>query len=188
MGKVVGVMNIAIYKECLRREVIRNDSTFSWLKLFHRHFKCPDRRFYFWWRTANLFFLSNNTLLIWLAYKINRNLISKYGTEIQLGTKIGPGLRIGHFHGITINMYVEIGENFHIRQNTTIGRKDEQLPMDFKIGDNVDVGANSCIIGNKLIIGNNVKIGAMSFINKNIPENCTVYTKKLNEIVTHHHD
>lgn len=178
----------SIYKECLRREVIKSDKPFSWFKLFHRHFKCPDRRFYFWWRTANQFYLSKNKPLIWIARKINRRLVSKYGTEIQLGAQIGPGLSIGHFQGVTINMYINIGENFHIRQNTTIGRKDESLPMNFNIGNNVDVGANSCIIGNEISIGDNVKIGAMSFINKSIPANCTVYTKKSNEVVAHYHE
>ncbi|VAL22885.1 bifunctional N-acetylglucosamine-1-phosphate uridyltransferase/glucosamine-1-phosphate acetyltransferase [Enterobacter hormaechei] len=50
------------------------------------------------------------------------------------------------------------------------------------IGDNVSVGAGSCIIANSIVIGSNVDIGAMSFINKDIPSNCIVYTKKTNEI------
>ncbi|WP_338030655.1 serine acetyltransferase [Erwinia endophytica] len=32
-------------------------------------------------------------------------------------------------------------------------------------------------------IGNNVTIGAMSFINKNIPDNCTVFTEKINRTI-----
>ncbi|EEC9965547.1 serine acetyltransferase, partial [Escherichia coli] len=47
-----------------------------------------------------------------------------------------------------------------------------------KIGSNVDIGANCCIIGLSRKIGDNVKIGAMSFINKDIPSNCTYITKK----------
>ncbi|MCZ4058266.1 hypothetical protein O3W44_02860 [Pantoea sp. LMR881] len=33
-------------------------------------------------------------------------------------------------------------------------------------------------MGNNLTIGNNVTIGAMTFINKNIPDNTVVYTEK----------
>ncbi|MCO6546122.1 MAG: hypothetical protein J6564_10000 [Gilliamella sp.] len=51
------------------------------------------------------------------------------------------------------------------------------------IGDNVSIGANSVILGGKIKIGNNVKIGAMSFVNKDIPDNCTVYTQKTNTII-----
>ncbi|CCK15710.1 Serine acetyltransferase [Cronobacter universalis NCTC 9529] len=46
------------------------------------------------------------------------------------------------------------------------------------IGDNVSIGASSCIIADQISIGNNVVIGAMSFINKDIPDNCTVVTEK----------
>jgi serine O-acetyltransferase len=45
------------------------------------------------------------------------------------------------------------------------------------IGDNAEFGANSCIIGD-ITIGNNVTIGAMSLINKNVPDNHTVYNSK----------
>ncbi|WP_338031907.1 hypothetical protein [Cedecea colo] len=33
-------------------------------------------------------------------------------------------------------------------------------------------------MSDNLTIGSNVKIGAMSFINKNIPDNCIYYTKR----------
>lgn len=77
---------------------------------------------------------------------------------------------------------VRIGRNFTIRQNTTIGsdlKGDEPLV----IGDNVDIGANSCIIGSDIRIGDNVVIGAMSFVNKNIPDNSTYITEKTARII-----
>ncbi|ELQ6874916.1 serine acetyltransferase, partial [Escherichia coli] len=69
-------------------------------------------------------------------------------------------------------------KNLRIRQNTTIGIKSlTDEPGMVYIGDNVDIGANSCIIGN-ISIGDNVIIGAMSFINKDIPPDTLVYTRK----------
>ena len=47
----------------------------------------------------------------------------------------------------------------------------------------MSIGANSVILGGEITIGNNVNIGAMSFVNKNIPDNCTVYTQKTNTII-----
>ncbi|EAT0151581.1 serine acetyltransferase, partial [Salmonella enterica] len=47
-----------------------------------------------------------------------------------------------------------------------------------RIGNNVNIGANCCIIGLSRKIGDNATIGAMSFINKDIPSNCTYITKK----------
>lgn len=113
----------------------------------------------------------------------------KYGPDISLDARIAPGLSFSHFCGIVIAGIAVIGENFHIRQNTTIGAGGSRFhPKSYsnkfiKIGDNVEVGASSCIIGDALRIGNNVIIGAMSFINKDIPDNCVCYTKKENTII-----
>jgi len=174
--------------ECLRREVIKSDKPFSWITTLHRAIKCHDRRFYFWWRIASYLYKSGNYIQKRIAFRINRKIMQKYNTEIQLPAQIAPGLTVTHYMAIVINGCAIIGENFKIRQNTTIGftfspsRKRDELPS-IIIGDNVEIGANCCIIGDKIKIGNNVTIGAMSFINKDIPNNCTVYTKKYNEIV-----
>jgi acetyltransferase-like isoleucine patch superfamily enzyme len=52
------------------------------------------------------------------------------------------------------------------------------VPAIWIIGDNVDIGACTCIVGITHVIGDNVKIGAMSFVNQDIPSNCTCITKK----------
>ncbi|MCO6524070.1 MAG: hypothetical protein J6562_03490 [Candidatus Schmidhempelia sp.] len=75
------------------------------------------------------------------------------------------------FSGIVISCNAVIGDNVHVMQNVTIGMKTIAA---FNI--------NFYLLGNSIIIGNNVKIGAMSFINKDIIDNCTVFTKK-NEII-----
>ncbi|HKN05548.1 MAG TPA: serine acetyltransferase [Buttiauxella sp.] len=169
-------------KECLRYEVMKSDKPFSWFQVIHKAIKCPDRRFHFWWRIASYLHLSKKNPK--LASKINRRLLSRYGLEIQLGARIGKGLRIAHYPGITISHIVCAGENLLIRQNTTIGAKlDGKRQKIIQLGDNVDIGANSCIIGSDLKIGNNVVIGAMSFINKDIPDNCTVYTQKSTNVI-----
>ena len=55
--------------------------------------------------------------------------------------------------------------------------------MHIIMGDKVYIGANSIILGGEIKIDNNVKIGAMSFVNNDIPDNCTVYTQKINTII-----
>ncbi|MBA0035936.1 serine acetyltransferase [Pantoea sp. BIGb0393] len=173
-------------KECLKQEVMKCDRPFSWVSTIHRAIKCPDRRLNFWWRLANYLYVSGKNP--GLARKLNRRLLKNYGIEIQLGARIGKGLRIAHSGGINISHIVVAGENLLIRQNTTIGAKlDEVKEKCIRIGDNVDIGANSCIIGSDLRIGDNVTIGAMSFINKDIPDNCTAYNKKVISTITLHH-
>ncbi|WP_082956996.1 serine acetyltransferase [Morganella psychrotolerans] len=156
---------------------------FSWLRAVRRYYRNPKVRYIFWWRIASFLHEKGTKHTRKIASSINYRITNKWGTEIELGAKIAPGISFAHHNGIVISKISIIGKNFHIRQNTTIGATGS-LPYQFiKIGDNVEVGANSCIIGEKLTIGDNVIVGAMSFINKDIPDNCTCYTKKEN-IVT----
>ena len=180
-------MNKAFLKECLRVEVIGGKcKKFSWARALRHAWRQPKRRFLFWWRIASYLFETSGKRGKRLATIINRRLIRKYNTEIGLGAKIKPGLCIAHYNGIVISSYCEIGNNFLIRQNTTIGikifgKKDDEYKI--TIGDNVSIGANSCIISDVLTIGNNVQLGAMSFVNKDIPDNCICYTKRTNELL-----
>lgn len=163
---------------------------FSWLRVIHKAWKCPKRRYHFWWRLASYWYQNETRFMKSAALRINRNLISKYGTEIELGARIAPGLVITHHHGIVINGAVVIGHSFRIRQNTTIGitgGNPGQLPISIVIGDNVSIGASSCIIADQINIGDNVVIGAMSFINKDIPGNRTVFTEKTMKIIVNEH-
>ncbi|WP_279027676.1 serine O-acetyltransferase [Gibbsiella quercinecans] len=164
-------------KKCLQREVMLSDKTFSWFKTIHKAFKCPDRRFYFWWRIANYLYRSDTGKK--LAIRINRNLRNKYGLDINLGAIIGDGLRISHYVGIVITKHCVIGDNLHISQNVTIGIKNNGQPGKIHIGNNVRIGANSCIIGDDLHIGDNVTIGAAAFINKNVPSDNICYTSHI---------
>ena len=174
-------------RECLQREVMMSDKRFSWFSVLHKAIKCPDRRYYFWWRIASYWHHSDSNFLRKRAKKINRNLIFKYGTDIQLGARIGPGMVISHHHGIVVNGSVVIGHSLRIRQNTTIGitgTNVKKQPIAILIGDNVSIGAGCCIIADQIRIGNNVVIGAMSFVNKDIPCNVTVYNNKTLHVVS----
>lgn len=168
--------------ECLRQEVIMSNKSFSWLKVLHKAFKCPDRRFNFWWRIASYLFHSGGSFKKNIARHINRKLIQKYNTEIQLPATIESGLVVTHFLSVAINGCSVIGSNFKIRHNCTIGigggvGEHFNDPI-IRIGDNVEIGTGTCIIGHNLTIGDNVSIGAMSFINKDIPNNTVVFTEK----------
>lgn len=168
--------------ECLKCEVMMNNKPFSWIRVIHKAIKCPERRYNFWWRIASYMHTSKNKNIRSRAKKINRKLIRKYGCEIQLGAQIGKGLMISHHSGIVINGCATIGVSFKIRQNTTIGIGGGSKPASgiprISIGDNVTIGAGSCIISENITIGNNVEIGAMSFINKDLPNDCLVYSEK----------
>lgn len=88
-------------------------------------------------------------------------------------TRFGGGIYPAHPFATIVNAK-SIGENFVIRQCTTIGNKRDgaadERPV---IGDNVNLGSNVVIIGN-ITIGNNVNVGAGTVITKDVPSNCTV--------------
>jgi serine acetyltransferase len=82
-----------------------------------------------------------------------------------------------HFTGIVIR-----GKHSDRQKCSSYVKTSQLVPNDtdegyIVIGDNVEFGANSCIIGD-INIGDNVTIGAMSLINKNVPDNHTVYNSK----------
>lgn len=95
------------------------------------------------------------------------------GIQIPVGTKIGPGLKIGHFGNIIINPAAEIGRNFNIAQGCLVGNaqgKHAGVPV---IGDNVVMGANSMVVGNA-VIGDDVLIAPGAFVNFDVPYNSIV--------------
>ena len=97
-----------------------------------------------------------------------------WGIEIPRQARIGPGLYIGHFGGITISRDAVIGSNCNISQNITIGiagtGANRGVPI---IGDNVYVGPGARIFG-KIRVGNNVQIGANAVVYSDIPDDADV--------------
>lgn len=86
--------------------------------------------------------------------------------------KIGRNFKMFHPFSTIINCE-SIGDNFEIRNNTTIGNKsndNNQIPV---IGNNVSIGANVVVFG-KITIGDNVTIGAGAVVNKDVPSNSVV--------------
>lgn len=174
--------DLTFLKKCWEVEFL-DHKKFTWLRLLKRvvKYRKQPREFYFWWRLANEMYHNGNSQCKKTARTINQHLIRKYNTDIELGVKIGCGLHITHFIGIAINRNSVIGDNCRIHQFVTIGMS--KSPCSIKIGHNVTIYTSSIIIGGNIKIGDNVKIGAMSFINKDIQNNCTVYTKKENIII-----
>jgi len=107
-------------------------------------------------------YLNGNRRQQIIAQKVQKDLVMKFKIDIELGAYIGKNLTLAHPYSITITKNAIIGENCFILQNVTIGGSSELI---------------------KIVIGNNVKIGTGAFINKDIPDNCTVYTQKTNTII-----
>lgn len=98
----------------------------------------------------------------------------KYGLEISLSAKIGPGLNLQHPFNITLNSKCTLGSNVTIYKNATIGSemrgKRAGVPV---IGNNVYIGLSAVVVGS-VTIGDNVLIAPNSFVNFDVPANSIV--------------
>jgi serine O-acetyltransferase len=109
--------------------------------------------------------------LYWISNALVR---IAWGIELPRSARIGPGLYIGHFGGITISGKAILGRNCNLSQSITIGvsGKGETAGVPV-IGDDVYIAPGARIFG-KITVGNNVKIGANAVVYKDVPENAVV--------------
>ncbi len=90
------------------------------------------------------------------------------GITLPYTTSVGRRVRIWHHSGIILSAR-SIGNDCHIRQNTTFGvarrNQNEEIPI---IEDRVDIGVGVCILGG-VRIGHDSVIGAQSVVLEDIP-------------------
>jgi serine O-acetyltransferase len=106
-----------------------------------------------------IFYLITYTWVLWI-----------WGIQISYIVQLGRRVRLWHHGGMVLEAR-SIGDDVHIRQNTTFGiasRSDlNAKPM---IGNNVDIGVGACLIGH-ITIGNDSIIGANAVVTKDVPPN-----------------
>jgi putative colanic acid biosynthesis acetyltransferase WcaB len=89
------------------------------------------------------------------------------GIELNLKSRIGPGLRLYHGTGLVVHEKAVLGSNCSLRHCTTIGMKDgpDDVPT---IGDYVDIGSNAVLLG-AITIGDRATIGAGAVVIHDVP-------------------
>ena len=153
-------MDKAFYQKCIDCEVDNWAGTKhnSWMRrIWFRHFQVESNAVYL---VRKFQYHSSHTGII---HKIQSRfleikLMRRYGIFIGRKCTIGLGFRIWHPHGIIINN-VDIGENFNVNQNCTIGDKEHGYNKIPRIGNNVTMYANSMIIGS-VKVDDNIVLGA----------------------------
>lgn len=106
-------------------------------------------------------------------YKVSHLLWgNKSGLEIPYDVEIGSGVKLDHPFSTILNAK-KIGSFLRIKNNITIGNKNDDENLRPDIGNNVYIGAGAIVIG-KICVGDNVIIGAGAVVTKDIPNNCVV--------------
>lgn len=102
---------------------------------------------------------------------IHRYIHFRYNCDISPMTSIGEGTKLGHGGiGCVINSKAIIGRMVTLAQNVTIAGKDGLCP---EIDDWSYIGANSVVLGG-VKVGKNVFVGALSLVNKDVPDGAVV--------------
>ncbi|CAN5247464.1 hypothetical protein BH10PLA2_BH10PLA2_07650 [soil metagenome] len=91
------------------------------------------------------------------------------GITLPYTTRVGRRLHIWHHSGMILHAR-SIGDDVHIRHNTTFGvvRTNQNLAIPI-IGDRVDIGCGVSILG-AVRIGSDVGIGAHSLVLASVPD------------------
>jgi serine O-acetyltransferase len=92
------------------------------------------------------------------------------GISLPYTVALGRRVRIWHHSGIILNARA-IGDDVHIRQNTTMGvisiERADEIP---RIGNRVDIGCGACILGG-VTVGDDCTIGANAVVTADVPPN-----------------
>jgi serine O-acetyltransferase len=91
------------------------------------------------------------------------------GISLPYTVRLGRRVRIWHHGGMVLNAR-SIGDDVHIRQNTTFGLTGKDQPGEAipTIEDRVDLGCNVCVAG-AVTIGHDSRIGANTLVIHDIP-------------------
>lgn len=95
-----------------------------------------------------------------------------WGIHLPRSVRVGRRVRLWHNGGMLLTA-LEIGNDVHIRHDTTFGpvRGDSgALPV---IEDRADIGSGACVLG-AVTVGHDATIGANSVVLKNVPANSSV--------------
>ena len=153
----VGVSLWSLWKEDLRTHEGNLFDQGFWAVALHR--------FGNWRMGLPKLFRAPCTLVYRVAYKIVECLT---GITLPYTCRLGRRVRIWHHSGIILSAY-SIGDDVHLRQNTTLGvaRRGENAGIPI-IEARVDIGCGACILGD-VRIGHDSVIGANAVVLSDIP-------------------
>lgn len=157
------------YKEILKYELYRDRKLSALSKIRIKYFQ-PNTNCMYLARKMWYQFNRGRVQRV-LSKLLYLKILHRYGCIIYANINVGKGFYIAHPVGIVIGR-CDIGENFTIYQNTTIGVQhpgDEAKELWPHIGNHVRLATGSIILGN-ISVCDGVTIGANSLVIRDIEQ------------------
>jgi serine O-acetyltransferase len=109
-----------------------------------------------------------------VAYKVASTAINwLWGIDLGYTVRLGRRVRIWHHGGVVLSAR-SIGNDVHIRHNTTMGiARRSELTKRPTIGDRVDIGVGASILGD-VVVGHDSIIGANAVVVTSVPPHSRV--------------
>jgi hypothetical protein len=108
-----------------------------------------------------------------LASAMSSRVVSwKWGIDLPCTVRVGRRVRIWHHGGIVLSARA-IGDDVHIRHNTTFGALDRSPGGQPTIGNGVDVGAGARVLG-AVTVGDDSVVGPNSVVLRDVPARSVV--------------
>lgn len=95
-----------------------------------------------------------------------------WGIDLSYVVKVGRRVRIWHHGGIVLGAR-SIGDDVHIRHNTTLGLVRRGCGEKPTIGNRVDIGVGACVLGS-VTVEDDCVIGANTVVLRDLPAGSTV--------------
>jgi serine O-acetyltransferase len=163
--------------QTLRADVYRYRGRSDWQAFLSAFLHDPGFRFTYYLRKVRFYSERRRTWGI-LGYVYNRLFLNhyrfRYGFDISPNTSIGPGFYLGHFGGVVISPYANLGSNVNIAQGVTIGAESRGRRVGAPtLEDRVWVGPHAIIVG-KITVGTEAMIGPGAYVNFDVPAKAVV--------------
>ncbi len=160
----------------IQSDLNRHFGFHGWGIPFFKGYGIPGFRCVFWYRIC--YYLRTKRDLRLLLFIVARWFYFRnqyrFGISIPYDTKIGSGFYVGHYGGIFVSSYCEIGSNVNISQDVTLGGVVKNgVRMAAQVGDRVYIAPGVKAVG-AVVIGSDSAIGSNCVVTKDVPDRSTV--------------
>lgn len=105
-----------------------------------------------------------------ISLLIRRRLLTRYGTDVEQGAHLAPGILLAHATGMVIAGQVRLARGVKLHQHVTLGQRRGGCPV---IEENVYLFPG-CVVVGAIVVGAGASLGANAYVAADVPAGTTV--------------